>query len=532
MFTLHRLDPRLVATGALWLLSACKDPVLEGVEMEPQGHTPGEPVAFMINRGVDILFVVDDTSSMDTAQTRLAAGLGSFVEVLERPGVAANYRIAFTTTDDGNPACQGATPESGALRLDSCRSRLEEFGDGQACTASCPEAVTDIETLPTALDASDEPRSREWLESIEGRKNLPVGLSMTQALQCASPQGLDGCGFESPLEAMWKALRRSATGGDAAQGFMRASAILSVVHVTDGSECSLNPDWEEAFLPTGERVFWSDPEAEAPTAAVCWNAGVVCEGTSPYESCRSVDLDITFAEVPSADAEDLAVLRPMSRYIGQLEEIEANKQAITPEQQVIVSIIAGVGSDGGVTYQDAADPQLQQDFGIGPGCEGEGGPAVPPVRLRELAQAFEVSGRQNVFSICDADYSPALTTIAEAIAEQIRPTCFPACAADTDPSTEELEPSCTLIQESPNVDGSFDQIEVPPCEPDGSVPAGVDSCYVALSGEARHEFCIDAGFNLELEIVRREGVALPEGTAILPQCELTDDKALDCPDLP
>jgi hypothetical protein len=530
--SLGRLGPRSLALGVL-LLCACKDPVLEGVEVPPMEHEDFEPVVLRDAHDVDILFVVDDTSSMATAQAQLAAGFPSLMEVLESPEVAANYRIAFTTTDDGNPACQGTMPVAGALRLDSCRSRLEEFGDApQACTTSCPEEWAAFETLPTAISGSDERRARDWIESIEGRTNLPEGLEPTQALQCASPQGLDGCGFESPLEAMWKALRRSMTDSDPAFGFVRQSSILSVVHVTDGTECSLNPDWEAAFLPEGDRVFWSDPEAEAPTAAVCWNAGVVCDGPSPYGSCSAANLDIEGVEVASADAEDLAVLRPVSRYIDQLQELESNKQMIIPDRQVLVSIIAGVASDGSVAYADAADPQLQQDFGIGPGCEGAGGPAVPPARLLELAEAFEVGDRQNVFSVCDDDYSPALTAIAEAIAEQILPACIPACVADADPETAELEFSCTVIQESPDGEGSFYRVDVPECEADGSVPADADSCYEGLTGAGRSEFCSDAGFNLELRFVRREGVALPEGSAILFDCELSDEKALDCPDLP
>jgi hypothetical protein len=399
---------------------------------------------------------------------------------------------------------------------------------------SCPEALAELETLPTTVTDDDEPRSRDWIESIEGRTNLPAGVSATQALECVGPQGLDGCGFEAPLESMWKALDRMATAGDPAFGFMRPTAILSVVHVTDGTDCSFNPDWEAIFLPESDRVFWSDPEAEAPTAAVCWNAGVVCDGeTSPYESCRAANLDIEGNEVES-NAEERAVLHPVRRYVDRLRDLETDKQTITPDQEVLVSIIAGVGSDGRVVYEDALDdPAFQQDFGIGPGCEGADGPAVPPVRLLELAEVFQVGDQQNVFSACDDDYSPALTAIAEAIAEQIKPACFPACAADIDPSTPDvLDTSCRLVQESPRGDGSFEEINMPACEPDRSVPDGFDACYLELKGDDRSDLCMEYGFNLEFEIVRRDGVALPPGTSINPVCNLSQDKETDCPELP
>ena len=46
------------------------------------------------------------------------------------------------------------------------------------------------------------------------------------------PQRIDGCGFESHLESMWKALTRAETDEDPSHGFIRDHAILSVVHVT------------------------------------------------------------------------------------------------------------------------------------------------------------------------------------------------------------------------------------------------------------------------------------------------------------
>lgn len=528
----HRFGSCVLMCGALLLPSACKDPVLDGVELDPQGGDGGDFIALTINHDVDILFVVDDTRSMDAEQTKLAAAMAALVEVLERPEVDANYRIAFTTTDAGNPLCGSPNPESGALRVDSCRGRLDAFGDGQACVTSCPEEWADLAITPTTIDGDTTPRSRPWIESVEGRTNLPEGLSVTRALQCASPQGLGGCEFEAPLESMWNALDRVSTEGDPAYGFVRASSILSVVHVTDGTECSVDPEWEAIFLPDGGRTFWSDPEAEAPTAAVCWNAGVLCEGTSPYESCRATGFDIDGHEVSGPPEEELAVLQPLRRYVDQVQELESNKQIITPDQQVLVSIIAGVASDGSVTFADAIDPQLQADFGIGAGCEGADGPAVPPVRLLALADAFQVGRDPNVFSACDDDYSGTLAEIGEAIAAQIRPACVPACVADRDPTTEALDTSCAVIQESPRGDGSFDRIYLPECEQGRTVPEGYDACYIELTGDARSELCIEYGFNLELEFVNRDGVPFPPATSITTECNLSKDKAEDCPDLP
>ncbi|MCX4247817.1 VWA domain-containing protein [Paraliomyxa miuraensis] len=516
--------------------------MLEPVELPPGMHDPHYPALF-INKDVDVLFVIDNSGSMTEEQAMLAAGIGAFFEVLERPDVAANYRIAFTTTDDGNPWCSDTTPEAGQLQLSSCRSRPEEFvfpdpvidPVGDACSEHCPEAWAEIETLPTTVWGDDQAAPRPWMERIDGATNLPKGLSTVQAFQCLAPQGIVGCGFESPLEAMWKALRRSATDGDPAQGFVRDDAILSVVIVTDEIDCSDNDAAESMFLPEGNRVFWSDPDAEAPTSAVCWNAGVLCEGLGTYDDCRSIDLDVDGNEVAADDAEELAALRPVSRYVQALQDLENYKQRITPDQEVLVSVIGGFASDGSVTYADAVDdPTFQSDFGIGPGCESANGRAVPPVRMRELAEAFAVGNARNLFSVCDdgPSWSASLATIAQNIAAQIRPTCFPACVADFEPDTPDtLEPSCRFVQEAPQPDGSFEETVVLPCEADRSLPEGEDVCFVMLVEDERSEFCAEIGFNLELEFVRREGVAVPPGTAMTGECNLSDDRETDCPEL-
>jgi hypothetical protein len=246
-----------------------------------------------------------------------------------------------------------------------------------------------------------------------------------------------------------------------------------------------------------------------------------------------VNLDVAGAEVADEDADAKAVLRPVSRYTEMLQELEDDKKKIDPTREVLVSLIGGVDSDGSVTYQQALDdPQFQADFGIGPGCESEAGRAVPPVRMREFAEAFKVGDTQNMFSICDSDYSQALDAIAKEIARQVEPACMPACVADSDPTTPEtLDPTCSVTQNVPRGDGEFDEITLPACLADGALPEGADACYETRVGDAMHMDCIEAGFNLEFVIVRRDGVAVPAGTGVSAKCELSQSKAVDCPDL-
>ena len=406
-----RLSLLVGASVALPSLFACLDHPLKPVEYD-QSQEKQDAIALTVNKDVDILFVIDNSGSMGEEQATLAANFASFINVLERPEVEANYRIGITTTDNGNPWCGTTGPEAGNLRLTSCRSRPTEFTfDGatvieafdEACAALCPEEWTNIEIQPTAIEEQDGEAARPWLERTAGVTNLPDGLSTVQAFQCLAPQGIDGCGFESHLESMYKAIRRSQNESEDEYGFHRQGALLAIMLVTDETDCSYNNDWEAIFLPDGDRVFWSDPTAASPTSAVCWNAGVACDG----DQCSSVNLDVAGNEVSDSEADAEAVLRPVSRYTDLLVELGA-----------YVFAINGVGIDGVPLYQPSLmDPQFQSDFGIGPGCESVAGRAVPPVREHELIEA--VSGPGNEASICILDDSSALSTFAQGIVDRL-----------------------------------------------------------------------------------------------------------------
>ncbi len=553
--------------AALPSLFGCLDHPLKPVEYD-KAQEEQETVDLAVNKDVDILFVIDNSGSMGEEQGTLAANFSNFIQVLERPEVSANYRIGITTTDNGNPQCSGTSPEGGKLRLTSCRSRESEFTWNtsppvekfdEACAAVCPDTLANLETVPTSTENDPDPKPRAWIESIEGKTNLPDGVTTTQAFQCFGPQGINGCGFESQLESMWKALQLMEVSNSPNFDFRRKNAILSVVIVTDEADCSLDPEYGEIFDPNGSRIFWSDPGSNFPTSAVCWNAGVKCEGgPGTYTSCDPINKDVDGNEGVS---DDKAVLFPLSKYIDLLQSIENDKQSRVPGQEVIVAGIVGVpdgySDPSDIEYKDdMADPSFQNDYGIGPGCASAAGKAVPPVRIRDFAKAFEVDGKPNLFSICNSDYSAALEAIAETIASQVKPACMRQCVADTDPSTNDyVEPLCT-VEEIVPTDNGTETRTIPeciytcggnPCEPPMANPDGwdfpasdVNVCYRILvdknnrtSGDVddMSQECIDEGWNLEFKLERREGFPAVGGTTVQATCQLSQTPEVDCPDL-
>jgi hypothetical protein len=538
---------------AALLFGGCLDHPLKQVEYD-KASEGSLSFNVAVNKDVDILFVIDNSGSMAEEQALLSANFKSFIDVLERDDVKANYRIGITTTDSGNPRCPNSTPEGGRLGLSSCvdRAAAQEFSYldqdfSYACSDYCQKDDSQITIKPTATAEDPTEKPRTWLESTDGKTNVEGVASMVEAFQCFGPQGVSGCGFESHLESMYKALAASSDRNSSNYGFIRKDAILSVVVISDETDCSYNPATKEIF--TSNKVFWDDPANDvAPTSAMCWNAGVQCTGDSPYSECHAENYDITGK--PGAADED-AVLLPISKYINFLQGIEdAKRDGTNEDAEVLVSLIAGVPKGyeggGGLVYQDAEDPDFQSNFGIGPGCVLPSGDpnvpdqtAVPPVREREFAEAFETDDKRNLYSICQTDYSGALAAIADKLVQQIKPACVESCIRDLDPNTPIVDTDCQLFDAYD--DPTKEKTEIEACEQVGGVwtpPAGATVCFAELVDpdgkqtpstlDNMDPTCAVPGQNLEFKIVR-VGSA-PAGSYVTATCQLSDNVRRDCPE--
>jgi hypothetical protein len=371
---------------------------------------------------LDVLLIIDNSGSMGEEQALLASALiEPLLNPLDLSGV--DWRLAVTTTDVGNNEwCPGTTPEAGAFQFRACNDHLGDFlfNNGAvdvqdvACNSLCPYAPGKLHTLPTTTDEDPDPKPRPWMESIGGESNLPEDIDPALAALCVVPQGINGCGFEQPLEAMDLALARAQTAGNPESGFLRVHAGLLVIIVTDEADCSHNPDYDSIFAQDGARTFWSDQQAGFPTSAVCWNAGTNCIGDpASFDDCVAVSYDELGD--PAATPED-AVLKPVGGYIQTLLDIEQQKRALDPGADVSVLVIGGLGLDDQLHYADVdnIDPDFQNSFGIGPGCEapppmGAVDPikAVPPVRLREVGAALS---SESLASICAPSYEDWLSS--------------------------------------------------------------------------------------------------------------------------
>lgn len=495
--------------------------------------------ASTVERAADILFVIDNSGSMGVEQGTLAANFPAFIDVLEAQRFGASYRIGMTTTDAG-----------GTLRVSSCRGRLYEFvfddlagtiidEQQSGCLASC--AFDEVTTVPTATAEGGPEVPRPWIEKSGDTTNLAAGISIADAMRCAGPQGINGSGFEAPLESM----RGVLDGAGNTAGFFRDEALTAIIFVTDETDCSMPSDHTELLLSEAASALWTDPEGA--TSGACWAAGTTCTGTPAtqqgyWDECHPEDKGLD--GLPT-DGEPM--LYPVQRYVDRVAAFAADKASRGGTGSVLVAAIGGVPLDypetGVQIYRESDDPVFNREFGIGPSC-GIGTetptspPGIPPVRLAAFAEQF-AGAERNLFSICSSDYTVALQQIVDGLAELSARTCVPGCVADRDDDEPGLQPSCRLVERSDDDERIVQRCVDAPSQPGGwDFPStSPDLCHRALVDDAGStpavaddisRQCVTQGANVELVVERPAGVVEAPGAQVVVECELTAPVGTPC----
>ncbi|MDC0720537.1 hypothetical protein [Nannocystis bainbridge] len=420
-----------------------------GLDFGGPEPTTGEPDACAATGGcnrLDLLFVIDNSAGMADEQKNLVAALPHLVTRLRQlvgedgVPVGPDVHVMVTTTDMDHPLCAPFAkpdyfPAMGAPIATACAERLERFtGLGpnvpsrpDVCLDACPEGQFEVPSDPFVHFT---PEGDNVLEGGDGDKVI-------RALQCIMPQGIDGCGIESPLEAMLQALDPSAAWNTAPEPFLRPGAALAIVLVSDETDCSALDlrHFDPKNVDDPEfNVFWEDSQGvpgnkSEPTSAVCWNASMTCEDSDPdlaYDSC-----------VP----EEKGVLQPISRYTELLVDVLGGVEDKPVHMLVVTGIpLTGIGDlvHRGWAPEDLlpgefdSPEQLEFDYGIGPGCSSEAtGHGLPPGRIRQLCEALDVAddpgtpgdeGRSRCCfeSVCNPDLAGGFDCLLDNLAHDLR----------------------------------------------------------------------------------------------------------------
>jgi hypothetical protein len=198
----------------LLALAACgpgaRDPGTGGDDDGPGVDAAVDPGEKRQCNQMDIVFVVDDSASMEEEQNNLATNFPLFASVLQNyvnaDGEPIDFRIAVTTTGKTFTIQTGPFP-------------ITEQGDNGAFRNNCGSAKRFIE---------------------------PTDPNMNQLLGCRANVGIDGPGIEMPLlMSKWALAERVADNTNA--GFIRPDALLGLVYVTDENDSSTSVD---SWTPT------------------------------------------------------------------------------------------------------------------------------------------------------------------------------------------------------------------------------------------------------------------------------------------
>lgn len=441
---------------------------------------------------VDVLLVVDNSASMADQGEVWADNLRAFGHVYAASEL--DYRIAVTTTDVGGPDCEGPR-DDGRFLTEPCTENLGAFEVGTSheseavdVRAACLDRCENdrVRTTPTLVRGASVAKPRPWLERTAGVPN--ISREPGDYLSCVGQPGFSGCEAESPIAAALLALERAEDPADPAYGFLREDAGLSIVFIGDEDDCSRAPGSTEPLASAGASV-----------SAACWRAGSQCVSEGETRHCE-----------PSDDPRML----DLEQFFDRLQTIEARKQEVmgTDEQRVFVSGVAGVSlqyPNRQPLFGPGNDPRVVEAFGVGPGCLHGGRMGTPPVRTREITDAFE-PWQMDLVSACGSSWVGALACVPDEGLGYPLSMCLDVGALGTDVSTETLDEHCIALEER-----NGESHRLPPCVPACSdhecssehpawvLPQREEACVVWRSTEHASLRCAEDG-GAEVAVLHRD----------------------------
>jgi hypothetical protein len=509
-------------------------------------------------RQLDLVFMIDNSPSMAPKQEKLKAQFPRLVDALKDPfdQTLPDLRVAIIDSDLGTGGAW-SSGTCGPKQLSDGQSLFGDKGRFQMINAaSC--GVTNGSAL--------------WLEH-KGGHPLNYKGDISQVFGClASQLGTLGCGEEHQLQAFEFALVARGIGNDAQQAMLRPDAYLGLVFLSDEDDCS---------AATNDGMFGDKPELAGESASLrCSTRAYACNGknladsppgypTSGAFQARLGDCSARTDACPDAvdgnnqgtdtsGPTSCSPLRDHQRIAAELKRLKAN-----PDKQILVAGIFGWPVAGDLAAAepvkfalrpnpnsaDTAHPYIydywplcydpnhrpkSSDPNTGFDEDASGWGSGPGIRESAFIDEFGANGLK--FSICETDYSGAMSEIGAVIATRMNSLCVAAKLYNTNfkdtpepASLDELGADCRVVFRVPHVDARTAEVSyveqpesLPRCKAGASNGSVDTECWqLALD----HQQC---GTNGQMiKILRTPGQMgagpLAAGTKIGMQCR-------SCPD--
>ena len=418
--------------------ASCAQPNVDpSVESTPAAVTAAATSASPGN--LDVLFMIDNSSSMKLKQQKLASQIPGFVTALQNlPMGLPNLHIAVVSSDMGAPGDSTSsimctkTGDNGQFRFGATSgvSVAQQPGlDGGAPGA-------DDAGAPGCAGASLN-SGATFISNVDGVANYTGDLSTL--LSCMTALGDTGCGFENQLASISRALGADGLPAPSSNaGFLRPDAQLAIIVLSDEDDCSapantalysLNGGQQNIANPLGPIANYRcnqfghlcvDPAASGST---CLTEPPLKPPTDAQSTATGPTLDLTNCE--SDDSNGLVT--SVRSFVNGIKALKAD-----PDNQIVVGAIVAPPTPYTVAWLPASGGQNTTPGELWPvvehSCGAAGGDDVnpaatvttsdgsfgdPAVRIAQWAQAFGANGV--TAAICDSSYASAFNAIASRI---------------------------------------------------------------------------------------------------------------------
>jgi len=425
------------------------------------GFVPEPP---RVNTNVDILFMIDDSSSMTAMQQKLLAQLPTFMQTLQAlPMGLPSVHISVVSSDMGAYSDQGTAIGCSQMNGDDGLFQILPRG---TCATNNFKIATDTYITDNA-------------SGTESNFTLADPTGLATVFQCFALLGSTGCGFEHQLASIDHALgsdNYDAMGNPqppaSNAGFVRDGAYLAIIMLTNEDDCSapaetslysLNGGNQDLNNPLGPIANYrcnqfghlcEDPNGPNPTILQAPPLNPPSDATGP---ATAPTLSLTNCQ--SNDTES-RMLTPVSKFISDIKALKND-----PDDQILVASIVGPTTPYTAEWLPAGPnselwPQIEHSCSSD---NGDGSFADPPVRIAQFVAAFGNNGV--TASICDDDYASSMKAIAARIGTLINSTCV----GGTIQTDTNGNPSCEVISQV-TTGGAIKNIVVASCADSGGSP--------------------------------------------------------------
>jgi len=345
--------------------------------------------AVITGRALDVLFMIDNSSSMRLAQTNLLTNLPGFMDALRTlSGGMPNLHVAVISSDTG----------AGDGSVASCDSTGGDMGIFQY-------------TPRGTCSASPLNPGATYLSQSGTTTNFTGDISA--AFTCIAALGESGCGFEHQFESVLRALGADGRPAPAEnQGFLRRDALLAIVMVTNEDDCSARPGI--MLYDTGSNTNVGSALGP-PSNFRCNEFGHLCNGAKPPRLApgNSVTATVPLQNCTSAECDGSLV--PVAEFVARIKALKA-----APDSEIVVAAIAGPSTPYTVNWKapSTADTTCGASSCPWPliahSCTAaDSSFADPSIRINQWVGAFGANGISS--SICETSFAPAMQQVATRI---------------------------------------------------------------------------------------------------------------------